>query len=137
MSDTVLFVLPGFGFGASSPLEAAITQSGARPAVLSSCVTALAEAEVEYEDHTSTSVYVKFPVTDGGTRMKADGNELCALQQQTDVVQQLGRALSIAREQAQAPRRIINISARRMVDAIAAGRRRLLVEKHFEFLGGA
>jgi len=27
-----------------------------------SCVTALAEAEVEYEDHTSTSVYVKFPV---------------------------------------------------------------------------
>src|SRR5512139_1231154 len=26
-----------------------------------SCVTALAEAEVEYEDHTSTSVYVKFP----------------------------------------------------------------------------
>ncbi len=39
-----------------------------------SCVTALAEAEVEYEDHTSTSVYVKFPVTDGGTRMKADGN---------------------------------------------------------------
>ena len=39
-----------------------------------SCVTALAEAEVEYEDHTSTSVYVKFAVTDGGTRMKADGN---------------------------------------------------------------
>jgi isoleucyl-tRNA synthetase len=29
-----------------------------------SCVTALAEAEVEYEDHTSTSVYVKFPVKD-------------------------------------------------------------------------
>ncbi|HET7005961.1 MAG TPA: isoleucine--tRNA ligase, partial [Candidatus Binatia bacterium] len=27
-----------------------------------SCVTALAEAEVEYEDHTSTSVYVKFAV---------------------------------------------------------------------------
>ncbi|MGZ8443171.1 MAG: isoleucine--tRNA ligase [Candidatus Binatia bacterium] len=39
-----------------------------------SCVTALAEAEVEYEDHTSTSVYVKFAVTDGGTTMKADGN---------------------------------------------------------------
>jgi len=28
------------------------------------CVTALAEAEVEYDDHTSTSVYVKFPVRD-------------------------------------------------------------------------
>jgi len=27
-----------------------------------SCVTALAEAEVEYEDHTSPSIYVKFPV---------------------------------------------------------------------------
>lgn len=27
-----------------------------------SCVTALAEAEVEYADHTSTSVYVKFPL---------------------------------------------------------------------------
>ena len=29
-----------------------------------SCVTALAEAEVEYEDHTSASVYVKFAVKD-------------------------------------------------------------------------
>jgi isoleucyl-tRNA synthetase len=29
-----------------------------------SCVTALAEAEVEYEDHTSFSIYVKFPVED-------------------------------------------------------------------------
>jgi isoleucyl-tRNA synthetase len=29
-----------------------------------SCVTALAEAEVEYEEHTSPSIYVKFPVTD-------------------------------------------------------------------------
>jgi len=29
-----------------------------------SCVTALAEAEVEYEDHASTSIYVKFPVID-------------------------------------------------------------------------
>ena len=29
-----------------------------------SCVTALAEAEVEYHDHTSTSIYVKFPMTD-------------------------------------------------------------------------
>jgi isoleucyl-tRNA synthetase len=30
----------------------------------SSCVTALAEAEVEYEDHTSPSIYVKFPYRD-------------------------------------------------------------------------
>ncbi|MDH3444648.1 MAG: isoleucine--tRNA ligase, partial [Deltaproteobacteria bacterium] len=29
-----------------------------------SCVTALAEAEVEYEDHSSPSIYVKFPVKD-------------------------------------------------------------------------
>ncbi|MFN0119337.1 MAG: isoleucine--tRNA ligase, partial [Blastocatellia bacterium] len=29
-----------------------------------SCQTALAEAEVEYEDHTSYSIYVKFPFTD-------------------------------------------------------------------------
>jgi isoleucyl-tRNA synthetase len=30
----------------------------------SSCVTALAEAEVEYADHTSSSIYVKFPYVD-------------------------------------------------------------------------
>jgi isoleucyl-tRNA synthetase len=30
----------------------------------SSCVTALAEAEVEYEDHTSPSIFVKFPYRD-------------------------------------------------------------------------
>ncbi len=30
----------------------------------SSCVTALAEAEVEYADHTSPSIYVKFPYVD-------------------------------------------------------------------------
>ncbi len=30
----------------------------------SSCVTALAEAEVEYDDHTSPSIYVKFPYRD-------------------------------------------------------------------------
>ncbi|AMV71142.1 isoleucine--tRNA ligase [Desulfuromonas carbonis] len=29
-----------------------------------SCVTALAEAEVEYDDHTSPSIYVKFPFVD-------------------------------------------------------------------------
>ncbi|MGH7875278.1 MAG: isoleucine--tRNA ligase [Candidatus Binatia bacterium] len=38
-----------------------------------SCVTALAEAEVEYEDHTSASIYVKFRVKDDGGRMKAEG----------------------------------------------------------------
>ena len=32
-----------------------------------SCETALAEAEVEYEDHTSPSIYVKFPVPDAGS----------------------------------------------------------------------
>lgn len=31
----------------------------------SSCVTALAEAEVEYADHKSPSIYVKFPLRDG------------------------------------------------------------------------
>ncbi len=30
-----------------------------------SCETALAEAEIEYQDHTSCSVYVKFPITQG------------------------------------------------------------------------
>jgi len=30
----------------------------------STCTTALAEAEVEYHDHTSPSIYVKFPVSD-------------------------------------------------------------------------
>ena len=40
-----------------------------------SCVTALAEAEVEYEDHTSASIYVKFPVKDpkGLFPIAADG----------------------------------------------------------------
>ncbi len=33
-----------------------------------SCQTALAEAEVEYEDHTSPSVYVRFPLTDAAIR---------------------------------------------------------------------
>ena len=37
-----------------------------------SCVTALAEAEVEYEDHTSASIYVKFRVKDDGGRLGAD-----------------------------------------------------------------
>lgn len=32
-----------------------------------SCETALAEAEVEYQDHSSPSVYVKFPVSEGLT----------------------------------------------------------------------
>src|SRR5688572_30179908 len=37
-----------------------------------SCVTALAEAEVEYEDHTSASIYVKFQVKDDGGKLGAD-----------------------------------------------------------------
>ncbi|MEF3254052.1 MAG: isoleucine--tRNA ligase [Deferribacterales bacterium] len=39
------------------------------------CVTALAEAEVEYEDHTSYSIYVKFPVRDlTKTKLGIDGD---------------------------------------------------------------
>lgn len=34
-----------------------------------SCETALAEAEVEYEDHTSPSIYVPFPVPDAGEKI--------------------------------------------------------------------
>ncbi len=37
-----------------------------------SCVTALAEAEVEYEDHTSASIYVKFAVKDGKGKLAGD-----------------------------------------------------------------
>lgn len=37
-----------------------------------SCVTALAEAEVDYEDHTSPSIYVKFPVKDAKGRFPVD-----------------------------------------------------------------
>lgn len=33
-----------------------------------SCTTALAEAEVEYDDHSSPSIYVRFPVQDNGLR---------------------------------------------------------------------
>jgi isoleucyl-tRNA synthetase len=39
-----------------------------------SCVTALAEAEVEYEDHTSASIYVKFQVKDGDGKLGADAD---------------------------------------------------------------
>jgi isoleucyl-tRNA synthetase len=39
-----------------------------------SCATALAEAEVEYEDHTSSSIYVKFPIKD--TRGKPETRNL-------------------------------------------------------------
>lgn len=35
-----------------------------------SCMTALAEAEVEYEDHTSASIYVKFPVVDAKGKLE-------------------------------------------------------------------
>jgi len=37
-----------------------------------SCVTALAEAEVEYEDHTSPSIYVRFPLNDENFKKIAD-----------------------------------------------------------------
>lgn len=37
-----------------------------------SCETALAEAEIEYADHTSPSLYVKFPVKDGKGKLPAD-----------------------------------------------------------------
>jgi isoleucyl-tRNA synthetase len=39
-----------------------------------SCVTALAEAEVEYEDHTSPSIYVKFPVKTGNGKLQSGEN---------------------------------------------------------------
>ncbi len=38
----------------------------------SSCITALAEAEVEYEDHTSPSIYVKFPIIDSKGKFVPD-----------------------------------------------------------------
>ncbi|HKY08864.1 MAG TPA: isoleucine--tRNA ligase [Candidatus Binatia bacterium] len=37
-----------------------------------SCVTALAEAEVEYEDHTSASIYVRFSIRDAKGRFQVD-----------------------------------------------------------------
>lgn len=36
------------------------------------CETALAEAEIEYDEKTSPSIYVKFPVKEGGTVLPAD-----------------------------------------------------------------
>lgn len=36
------------------------------------CRTALAEAEVEYEDHSSPSIYVRFPMADEGAKKIAD-----------------------------------------------------------------
>ncbi|MEE8349702.1 MAG: isoleucine--tRNA ligase [Acidobacteriota bacterium] len=46
-----------------------------------SCETALAEAEVEYGEHTSPSVYVKFPVTEGLEDLGLDlaGHQVFAL----------------------------------------------------------
>ena len=43
-----------------------------------SCVTALAEAEVEYEDHTSPSIYVKFPVDGDLARWFPEAGDLPA-----------------------------------------------------------
>jgi isoleucyl-tRNA synthetase len=37
-----------------------------------SCVTALAEAEVEYEEHVSASIYVKFPIKDSKGKFTID-----------------------------------------------------------------
>ena len=51
-----------------------------------SCHTALAEAEVEYEEHTSPSIYVKFPVKDEGGRMKAEGNSSLILHNSSFVI---------------------------------------------------
>ncbi len=45
-------------------LSGAVTRSKKPVHWCSSCQTALAEAEVEYADHTSPSIYVKFPVAD-------------------------------------------------------------------------
>lgn len=45
-------------------LSGAVTRSKKPVYWCSSCQTALAEAEVEYQDHTSPSIYVKFPVID-------------------------------------------------------------------------
>ena len=46
-----------------------------------SCETALAEAEVEHGDHTSPSIYVKFPVTEGLAGLGSDlsGRQVFAL----------------------------------------------------------
>lgn len=38
------------------------------------CETALAEAEIEYGDHRSPSIYVKFPVRDGKGLLREDGS---------------------------------------------------------------
>jgi isoleucyl-tRNA synthetase len=38
-----------------------------------SCMTALAEAEVEYYDHTSPSIYVRFPLPDPGVKERFPG----------------------------------------------------------------
>ncbi|MEW6594832.1 MAG: isoleucine--tRNA ligase [Thermodesulfobacteriota bacterium] len=45
-------------------LSGAVTRSKKPVHWCSSCQTALAEAEVEYADHSSPSIYVKFPVAD-------------------------------------------------------------------------
>ena len=43
------------------------------------CETALAEAEVEYDDHTSPSVYVKFRIKDAGSKLKDVNGEYSIL----------------------------------------------------------
>ncbi|KAA0257312.1 isoleucine--tRNA ligase [Deferribacter autotrophicus] len=44
-----------------------------------SCVTALAEAEVEYHDHTSPSIYVKFPLNDDAKKALNIEEEISAV----------------------------------------------------------
>lgn len=44
-----------------------------------SCETALAEAEVEYADHTSTSIFVKFPIDDKGKEKLGVSGKLSAV----------------------------------------------------------
>ncbi len=44
-----------------------------------SCATALAEAEVEYDDHATPSIYVKFPVEDAGGKLPGDADAAFAV----------------------------------------------------------
>ncbi|MBN2321561.1 MAG: isoleucine--tRNA ligase, partial [Acidobacteria bacterium] len=54
-------------------VEKGLVYKGQKPVHwCSSCRTALAEAEVEYEDHTSPSVYVSFPVQSDLSDLNAD-----------------------------------------------------------------
>ncbi len=62
-------------------LSGAVTRSKKPVHWCSSCKTALAEAEVEYYDHTSPSIYVKFPVAEdlGGVIPALAGEKVSAV----------------------------------------------------------